>query len=242
MIKALTERVGLGLIKTRKSPPAAAFKLGEAWHLRQLLAELGTDCVIDVGANRGQFARTLRSRVGYAGRIVSYEPTTLAFAALTQSRRGDAAWTGRPVALGTVAGVANMNVFERDVFSSFLPPSEFGASTFRELSEPPSTEQVSVVRLETDWPSVTAGCSSVFVKLDTQGRDLDVLASCGKVLDRVRGLLTEVPMQEIYEGMIPFSETIDRLRDLGFQVTGIWPETRDERMQVIEFNCSLRRA
>ena len=39
----------------------------------RLLAHFGIDCVVDVGANSGGFASTIRS-LGYSGRIVSLEP------------------------------------------------------------------------------------------------------------------------------------------------------------------------
>jgi SAM-dependent methyltransferase len=42
-------------------------------HLAALLPQLAINCVVDVGANTGQFGAMLR-RIGYAGRIVSFEP------------------------------------------------------------------------------------------------------------------------------------------------------------------------
>ena len=41
-----------------------------ALHLRQLLDRLAIDCVLDVGANVGQYRDFLRDRVLYAGPIV----------------------------------------------------------------------------------------------------------------------------------------------------------------------------
>jgi hypothetical protein len=40
----------------------------ERVHLRRLFTYLGVDCVFDVGASRGQYAKMLRDPVGIAGR------------------------------------------------------------------------------------------------------------------------------------------------------------------------------
>ena len=43
--------------------------LALATHLHQLFVEYGITCVIDVGANTGQYARFLREQAGFAGQL-----------------------------------------------------------------------------------------------------------------------------------------------------------------------------
>jgi hypothetical protein len=45
----------------------------ELTHLKRVLVSLEINCVIDVGANRGEFAQELQ-QMGYKGRIASFQP------------------------------------------------------------------------------------------------------------------------------------------------------------------------
>lgn len=44
-----------------------------------MLGRLAVDLVLDVGANEGQFAKSLRADMRYAGPIVSFEPAGPAY-------------------------------------------------------------------------------------------------------------------------------------------------------------------
>jgi hypothetical protein len=82
----------------------------------------------------------------------------------------------------------------------------------------------------------------VLLKVDTQGFDLEVVEGAVKVLDRVRALQLEVPAKRVYDGMPPLPRTLERLDELGFEVTGMFPVTRDrDLLRVVEFDCVLRR-
>src|SRR6185312_9362363 len=69
-----------------------------AYHLKLLLSRLEIDCVIDVGAHDGEFARFLRD-LGYQGEIVSFEPVKATFERLCAAFAGDPHWRGLNVAL-----------------------------------------------------------------------------------------------------------------------------------------------
>jgi hypothetical protein len=54
-------------------------------------------------------------------------------------------------------------------------------------------------------------------------------------------LVAELPVVPIYEGMPSLVEGLGQLEDLGFEVTGMFPVTRDrDRLGAVEFDCVLR--
>ncbi|HDL01350.1 MAG TPA: FkbM family methyltransferase, partial [candidate division Zixibacteria bacterium] len=67
--------------------------------LRDVIRNLRINCVLDVGANRGQFASTLRD-IGYSDHIISFEPSPHDFSILAQRFSGDLLWRGMNYALG----------------------------------------------------------------------------------------------------------------------------------------------
>jgi len=213
-------------------------------HLSMIFERYGVDCVLDVGANRGQYGRELRL-AGYRGRLVSFEPVEQLSRYLRETAAGDATWTVHRLALGREPGMANINVTRHDVFSSFRSPIAFAAERFGEATEVARHERVAVRRLEDVMDEL---CGSgppprCFLKMDTQGYDLEVFAGLGRWAEHVVGLQSEVAAIALYTGMPRMAEAIARYEAAGFELTGLFPLSRDERTgRIIEFDCVMVRA
>ena len=122
-------------------------------HLRRLLRYLDVDCVFDVGANSGQFADMLRSTVGYAGLIISFEPNPEQFSVLRARASRDPLWQALPQALGREAGEAVFNVYASSELSSL-----------RSLDPGAGHQPADPVRLGQRLRSCDSGCAE-----ETQG-------------------------------------------------------------------------
>jgi FkbM family methyltransferase len=220
----------------------ASFPLSK--HLTDLFELYQIDCVFDVGGNEGLYGTLLRDRVGYQGAIVSVEPVAEHADKLRAKANGDQNWFVRQVALGAQPGPLAMNVTRHGVFSSFLVPDNSKMPAFAEQNEVVRTEQVEVITFETllAWAraeGVTAG--NVYLKLDTQGYDLDVLKGAGTGLAAVRALQTEMSVQPIYHGMPDYRVALDYIEELGFALSGVYPVNLDAQMKLIEFDCIMVR-
>ena len=168
--------------------------------LAMLLDRLQTQVVLDIGANEGQFAADLRA-AGYHGRIVSVEPLAAAHAALTRAAAKDNKWTvADRCAVGAAAGKAALHVAENSVSSSLreMTPAHLDAAA---ESQYVATEEVSVVTLA-DLIHLHAGASNaeMFVKIDVQGHERDVLEGAGDYLNTIAGIQLELSLVELYAG------------------------------------------
>jgi FkbM family methyltransferase len=214
-------------------------------HLRRLIRRLDINCVLDVGAHMGQYAYLLREDVGFEGHIISFEPTASSFERLCRAMAGDPRWRGFPYALGPVSGVMDLNVFaDATNLSSFLPPNRYGAERFTGLAGEQRRQPVAVHRLADVFDEVTAHVPAprVLLKMDTQGFDHQVLEGGREVLHRVDAVQAEVCAIPIYQRVPPLWETLARLSELGFELTGMFPVTCDrDDLRVIEFDCTCIR-
>ena len=207
-----------------------------------LLDMYGVNCVIDVGAHAGQYGRRLRAG-GYRGRIVSFEPTPDGFDALAEAAAKDPKWTTHRLALGREDGATTMNVVP-GTLSSLLPPTKFGAGRYPKLQAPEQVE-VEVRRLDGMLDEVLEGLRRprAFLKLDTQGYDLDVFAGTGERVGELVGLQSEVALMEIYKGMPRMPEALSAYEAAGFEIAAMYPVSRQTRTaRVLEYDCVMVRA
>jgi FkbM family methyltransferase len=193
-----------------------------ARHLREVFSVVDVDCVIDVGANRGQFGQMLRAEVGFRGRIASVEPSPSIFEELIVVTADDPAWLTFNFGLGDVSGEAILHTHEADDFNSLHALNDYGAKRF-DLHEV-GTEPIVVHRLDAVFDQLAGDCSRVFLKCDTQGHDLSVLAGLG---DRtIVGLQLELSFIGIYEGAPGHLEALAEVGRLGYTPSGFFPITR----------------
>jgi FkbM family methyltransferase len=202
-------------------------------HLRraQLLRERDIDVVLDVGANDGSFARSLRG-AGYSGRIHSFEPLSTAFAALASASGGDPGWQSHRVALGSSEGEATLNVADNSSSSSLL------AMAPQHLASAPESrfvrsETVPTATLDGLRVTLVTPGERVYLKVDVQGFELEVLRGAEHLLEQVEVVDVELSFVPLYEGAPLAAEVMEHLTRRGFALLDLQPvfvDPTDDRL------------
>ncbi|MFF3714257.1 FkbM family methyltransferase [Streptomyces phaeochromogenes] len=219
----------------------AAHYLG-AQHVAALLELNRVNCVFDVGANVGQYGKGLR-RFGYKGRIVSFEPVSVTFEKLRQAAENDPDWQVYNFALGREEAVQSIHIDWKSM-NSLLPPSEYGKERYKRFSKG-RTEEIEIRRLDDVMQKALEGIEDPrpYLKMDTQGFDMEVFAGAGDRISEFVGMQSEVAALRLYEGSPLMGEAIAAYEAAGFGVTGMYPVTREPATgRVVEFDCVMVRA
>lgn len=185
------------------------------------LQQAGIDCVLDIGANVGQFGEQLR-RAGFTGGIHSVEPLHDAFAQLQARAARDGRWTVQCAAVSAAPGTVRINVSGNSVSSSVLPMLD------RHTEAAPQAQYVGaedVVATTVDaivaehrlYPERT------LLKIDVQGYEGEVLEGAAKTLDRFVGVRTEMSLVALYDGQVLMPEMIDLLAGHGLELWYLEP-------------------
>jgi FkbM family methyltransferase len=228
-------RVGIDVV--RHPPRRPVFV-----HLSRLLPLLRPNCVLDVGAYEGEYARELRD-VGYSARIVSFEPVVATFERLERAAANDPSWIVRRLALGAEESTGEINVTAVSHSSSFLEPSTLGFEVAPGVFDLDHRERVDVTTVDSVFEECVAGLDDrrVFLKIDTQGWDLEVLRGAESSLDRIQGIQVELSFIPLYEGSTSYLDALATLRDLGFTPSGFFPVLSNSRLELVEADCILVR-
>jgi FkbM family methyltransferase len=180
-----------------------------------LIRREAIDLLIDVGANVGQFARGIRG-LGYHGKMISYEPLSSAVRELEQKARRDNRWEIRRAAVGSECATATLHVAGNSVSSSIramLPAHADAAPESRYVAE----EKVPIVRLDDErLPG-----ERLYLKIDTQGYERDVLVGAKSILRRVRLLQFEASLVTLYQGELLWPELHTLAGEHGFVLAAL---------------------
>src|SRR5689334_3161865 len=124
VMNGLLARIGHDLLRWGFRLPASGpfVRLYQKQRLIDLLDSLQINCVIDVGANRGLYAHSLR-RLGFRGLILCFEPISEDYQQIIRIAAGDDAWKTFNCGVGSADTLIEFNMIrtgETTVFSSFL--------------------------------------------------------------------------------------------------------------------------
>jgi FkbM family methyltransferase len=213
LVRRSLARMGLSI---RRIPASYVSGCDLGYDLRILLKDRAKPLLLDVGANTGQTISFFLETFGNA-RIIAFEPSPATFATLSAHFGGRASVTLEQIALGDSDGIASLHVTQ-------------GHSVNHSLLEPvwePDARTVPVQVATLDRYCSDKGLDNVdFLKIDTQGFDLNVLRGAHTMLaaKRIRSVYVEVMFTSMYRKQSSFWEIYSFLESHSYQFLGFYEQ------------------
>lgn len=182
----------------------------------QIIHHYKIDTLFDIGANSGQYSKNLRE-MGYNGKIISFEPLSLAFEKLQKVSSKDKSWIVNNNALGDKNIKSIINVAGNSYSSSILkmlPKHSKSAPESKYIRE----QEIDIKTLDSIFNSFCNSGNNVMIKIDTQGYEKKVLDGSQKSLKHIKIIQLEMSIVPLYENEILFLEMINYLKKKGFQL------------------------
>jgi len=184
------------------------------------------NCVVDVGANVGQFGLDIR-RHGYKGQLVSFEPVAESFDALLRTIKNRQPWKAIQLGLGSSESELTMNVSRNDgLSSSLLDMKSLHISNFPE-SKVISNQTVQISSLDIQLNKLGIDPRSLLLKIDVQGYEAEVLKGASESLTKIPLCYLEVSLQPLYEGEITLFPILSLLSISGHEVIDVYRGVQD---------------
>lgn len=211
LIQAGGKRLGLHIVRSENTLERKRQRVLEA---------LSINVVLDVGANVGNYGRDLR-RNGFEAKIISFEPILEVFGQLRQATAGDPQWTCHNLALGEEEAQTSINVSHNFVSSSLLEVT--GVSTAAEQATAFNRrERIRVTKLDSLRSTILAPSDRVYMKVDVQGFEKQVLAGAVETIAQIDAVEIELSLVELYTNQTLMPEILSNLIALGFHL--VWLE------------------
>lgn len=185
---------------------------------QQLLRKYPCRTLVDIGANRGQFALAAR-RCWPDARIFSFEPLPNPGGHFRQLFGEDPRVLLLPVGIGPAKERRPMHLSRKEDSSSLLP---IGA----QAEFFPGTEETGTVEIKTgpleEWLTPGEIEPPAFLKIDVQGFEGEVLRGSAALLDRFAYVYVEASFVELYRSQVLADEVVRFLQEVGFRMEGVY--------------------
>jgi FkbM family methyltransferase len=216
-------------------------RIFEQFHLRRFFEHFEIDCVFDVGANVGQHATMMRRHTGYTGTIVSFEPVPRFADVVRRKAKADGNWHVENVAIDKAAGEQKFYVMKHDGFSSLHKPSHREVDIFTNMNVVSEELNVQTVTLAAMFEKYAAllGFKRPFLKMDTQGHDLEIARGSAETLQKFVGLQSELSIKAIYEDTPYYTQVIEFYRSQGFELSAFVPNNAGHFPHLVEMDCIM---
>jgi FkbM family methyltransferase len=195
-------------VKVLGGIPSTYHELDQTW-----FKELNIDYVIDVGANIGQFAVTARKLLPHA-KILSLEPIPACFEQFRKKFQYDSNIIISNIAASDSVGTVAFSVSVDTGASSLLPMGKLQKEIF------PDSTKITKINIQTNTLDFITQSSKVgdniFLKIDVQGFELNVLRGANEILKKTKLILVETSFDSFYEGQALFCEVYKYLIERDF--------------------------
>lgn len=210
--------------------------LAGAEHRHVLCRELAM--IVDIGANRGQFALAARRWARHA-KVIAFEPLPEPARVFRLVFADDALTVLHQCAVGPEEENAVIHVSQRDDSSSLLPIAKLQSALF------PNTEEKETLAIQVRPLDRVIGESDIkspaLLKLDVQGFELEALGGCKSLLPCFDQVYVECSFVELYEGQALAHQVIDFLQQEGFVLGGVYNMCYDQNGKAIQADFLFKR-
>lgn len=233
----LTVRKGIFCAVRPHLWPLMRLRVAPAIEHAAALSRFSFETIVDVGANRGQFASISR-RLFPASQIYSFEPLAGPAATFSKALGGDHRVRLFNNAIGAKAGSAPIYVTTHDDSSSLLKPGVaqqkvFGVQTQR-------MDEIAVRRLS-ECVSREDLTAPALLKIDVQGGELEVLKGSEDLIDCFDAIYVECSYLQLYENQPLYGDIARWVEEHGFQLAGVYNQYVDPKQGPIQADFLFRK-
>ena len=231
MLKKIFNFFGYTFTKSKKST-----SLDEIIKLR--LKFFPTDILLDIGANKGDFTMYFKNKFK---KYYLFEPNPKLVKELKKKFVGNK-YEILDFGLGKTSEKVKLNITNdtASTLSSIKKQTKELKNNFRNTNEVDKIE-VEIKRLDKYLNTLNLKNLKIFLKIDTQGNDLETLIGLGKYISSVKFIKIEMSCINLYKSNYNHWNILHYLKKNNFKPVFFENTSRKKDGQLIEYDCFFER-